>query len=79
MMRGAKMMSKYKVGDKVVMEITDEISIMDEPDYILSDAMVVNKGYIDKAAEPLSTYTKPLEAKIRRQAAEITIRLAKDK
>ena len=65
-------MSKYKVGDKVVMEITDEISVMEEPDYILSDATVVNKGYIDKAAEPLSTYTEPLEAKIRRQAAEIT-------
>ena len=65
-------MNKYKVGDKVVMEITDEISVMEEPDYILSDATVVNKGYIDKAAEPLSTYTEPLEAKISRQAAEIT-------
>ena len=72
-------MSKYKVGDKVVMEITDEISIMEEPDYILSDATVVNKGYIDKAAEPLSTYTEPLEAKIRRQAAEITRLLAENK
>ena len=72
-------MSKYKVGDKVVMEITDEISVMEEPDYILSDATVVNKGYIDKAAEPLSTYTEPLEAKIRRQAAEITRLLAENK
>ena len=72
-------MSKYKVGDKVVMEITDEISIMEEPEYILSDATVVNKGYIDKAAEPLSTYTEPLEAKIRRQAAEITRLLAENK
>ena len=73
------MISKYKVGDKVVMEITDEISVMEEPDYILSDAAVVNKGYIDKAAEPLSTYTEPLEAKIRRQAAEITRLLAENK
>ena len=72
-------MSKYKVGDKVVMEITDEISVMEEPDYILSDATVVNKGYIDKAAEPLSTYTEPLEAKISRQAAEITRLLEENK
>ena len=72
-------MSKYKVGDKVVMEITDEISVMEEPNYILSDATVVNKGYIDKAAEPLSAYTEPLEAKIRRQAAEITRLLAENK
>ena len=71
-------MSKYKVGDKVVMEITDEISVMEEPNYILSDATVVNKGYIDKAAEPLSTYTEPLEAKISRQAAEITRLLAEN-
>lgn len=72
-------MSKYKVGDKVVMEITDEISVMEEPDYILSDATVVNKGYIDKAAEPLSIYTEPLEAKISRQAAEITRLLEENK
>ena len=72
-------MNKYKVGDKVVMEITDEISVMEEPDYILSDATVVNKGYIDKAAEPLSTYTEPLEAKISRQAAAITRLLEENK
>lgn len=72
-------MNKYKVGDKIVLEITDEISVMEEPDYILSDATVVNKGYIDKAAEPLGTYTEPLEAKIRRQAEEITRLLAENK
>ena len=33
----------------------------------------------DKYAEPLSTYTEPLEAKIRRQAAEITRLLAENK
>ena len=52
----------YKVGDKVVMEITDKISIMGESNYILSDATVVNQGYIDKAAEPLSTYIEQARA-----------------
>ena len=72
-------MSKYKKGDKVVMEITEKISVMGEPNYILSYATVVNQGYIDEAAEPLSNYTEPLEAKNRRQAAEITRLLAENK
>lgn len=55
-------MSKYKVGDKVVMEITDKVEVMEEPNYILSDATVVNQGYIDKAAEPLSTYIEQARA-----------------
>ena len=64
-------MSKYKVGDKVVMEITDEISVMEEPNYILSDATVVNKGYIDKAAEPLSTYIEQARAEGQNEAWEL--------
>ena len=32
-------MSKYKVGDKVVMEITDKISVMEEPWYVLSKSI----------------------------------------
>ena len=77
--KGETKMSKYKVGDKMVVEITEKISIMEEPNYILQDATVVNQSYIDKATEPLSTYTKPLEYKIRRQAAEITRLLAENK
>ena len=65
-------MSKYKVGDKVVMEITDKISVMGEPWYVLSEATSMFETYLDKATEPLGTYTEPLEAKIRRQASEIT-------
>ena len=72
-------MSKYKVGDKVVMEITDKISVMGEPWYVLSEATSISETYLDKAAEPLGTYTEPLEAKIRRQAAEITRLLAENK
>ena len=72
-------MNKYKVGDKVVMEITDKISVMEEPWYVLSEATSIFETYLDKAAEPLSTYTEPMEAKIRRQAAEITRLLAENK
>ena len=60
-------MGKYKVGDKIVMVIADEIG-----------ATLVNKGYIDNAAKPLYAYTEPLEAKIRRQETEITKLLAEN-
>ena len=72
-------MSKYKVGDKIVMEITDKISVMGEPWYVLSEATSIFETHLGKAAEPLGTYTEPLEAKIRRQAAEITRLLAENK
>ena len=72
-------MSEYKVGDKVVMEITDKISVMGEPWYVFSEATSISETYLDKAAEPLGNYTEPLEAKIRRQAEEITRLLAENK
>ena len=64
-------MSKYKVGDKVVMEITDKVEVMEDPNYILSDATVVNQGYIDKAAEPLSTYIEQARAEGQNEAWEL--------
>ena len=72
-------MNKYKVGDKVVMEITDKISVMGEPWYVLSEATSIFETYLDKDAEPLTTYTKPLETKIHRQATEITKLLEENK
>lgn len=59
-------MSKYKTGDKIVMEIGKEIEIFGK------------KGNDVINDEPLSAYTEPLEAKIRRQAAEITRLLAEN-
>ena len=53
-------MSKYKVGDKVVYEVKE----------IIGDSVYLLSGW--KESEPLITYTEPLEAKIKRQAAEIT-------
>ena len=53
-------MSKYKVGDKVVYEVKE----------IIRDGAYLFPSW--KEIEPLPTHTEPLEAKIRRQAAEIT-------
>ena len=53
-------MSKYKVGDRVVYEVKE----------IIRDGAYLFPSW--KEIEPLPTYTEPLEAKIRRQASEIT-------
>lgn len=57
-------MSKYKIEDKVVLEITDKVEVTEEPWYILSDATSIFESHLDNAAEPLSTYTESLETKI---------------
>ena len=74
------MMSKYKVGDKVVMEIMrvdDGVDLMNVGSCGCS--WCIPASQIDRMSKPLSTYTEPLEAKIRRQAAEITRLLAENK
>ena len=70
-------MSKYKVGDKVVMEITG-VSKYGEC-YEVAHTSMWNTIRTERVTEPLTTYTEPLEAKIRRQAAEITRLLAENK
>lgn len=70
-------MSKYKAGDKVVMEITG-VSKYGEC-YEVAHTSMWNTIRTERVTEPLSTYTEPLEAKIRRQAAEITRLLRENK
>ena len=73
-------MSKYKVGDKVVLTVTGTEEAVRHPYYVLNDnSLNILVSSIDKCAEPLTTYTEPLEAKIKRQAAEITRLLAENK
>ena len=72
-------MSKYKVGDKVILTVTGINEKGYYPYYVLNDNFNLWEQSIDNYAEPLSTYTEPLEAKIRRQAAEITRLLAENK
>lgn len=76
-------MSKYKVGDKVVMKIISA----DQDERKTYSVSGVNNNWrwclpqnlLERYTEPLTAYTEPLEAKIRRQAAEITRLLAENK
>ena len=77
---GERKMNKYKVGDKVILTVSDVNEKAYYPYYMFNN----NNSNLwisstDKYSEPLSTYTEPLEAKIRRQAAEITRLLAENK
>ena len=66
-------MNKYKVGDKVVLTVSDVNEKAYYSYYVFNNNdLILWEPSTDKYAEPLSTYTEPLEAKIHRQAAEIT-------
>ena len=71
-------MSKYNVGDKVVIEITNRFKNAYGQEYCSVLDSLYSADFIDNKVEPLFTYTEPLEAKIRRQAAEITRLLAEN-
>ena len=65
-------MSKYKVGDKIVMEITKIFSDnFGTKDYIVKGFTRCDENCLSEHSEPLSTYTEPLESKIQKQSAEI--------
>ena len=76
-------MSKYKVGDKVVMKIIsadqDEIKTYSVSGVNDDWRWCLPQNLLERYTEPLSTYTEPLEAKIRRQEAEITRLLEENK
>lgn len=86
-------MSKYKVGDKVVLTVTGTTEMGGYPYYELNDNFNLWEQSIDNHSEPLTTYTEPLERKnenkqkqieklvdkLHRQAAEITRLLAENK
>ena len=72
-------MSRYKAGDKIVIEITDRFKNAYGHEYYSILDSVYSTEFIDEKSEPLRNYTEPLEAKIRRQAAEITRLLRENK
>ena len=73
-------MNKYKVGDKVVLTVSDVNEKAYYSYYVFNDNdLILWEPSTDKYAEPLSAYIEPLEVKIRRQAAEITRLLAENK
>ena len=63
-------MSKYKVGDKVILTVTSTHEMGCLPCYVLNDDLILSRQDIDKYSEPLSTYTEPLEAKIKKLMEE---------
>ena len=63
-------MSKYKVGDKVVLTVSDVNERCHCPYYVLNDNFYISEQGVDEHTEPLSTYTEPLEAEITRLLAE---------
>ena len=72
-------MSKYKVGDKIVMEITKIFSDnFGTKDCIVKGFTRCDENCLSEHSEPLSTYTLPLEDKIYKQEAEITRLLAEN-
>lgn len=72
-------MNKYKVGDKIVLTVSDVNERGYCPYYRFNNNhLTLWKTETDEYTEPLSTYTELLEAKIRRQAAEITRLLAEN-
>ena len=72
-------MNKYKVGDKIVLTVSDVNEKAYYSYYVFNNNdLILWEPSTDKYAEPLSTYTEPLVAKIKRQAAEITRLLAEN-
>ena len=64
-------MSKYKVGDKVVLTVTSKVEDPSYSYYILSDDAVLLETTMNEDAEPLSTYTEPLEDTIQKYIVKI--------
>ena len=87
-------MNKYKVGDKIVLTVSDVNEKAYYSYYVFNNNdLILSKQDIDKYAEPLTAYTEPLERKnankqkqieklvdkLHRQAAEITRLLRENK
>lgn len=70
-------MSKYKVGDKVVMTVTGTEESKCYPYYVINDSFTLWEKTIDKYSEPLTAYTEPLEDKIKKLMEE-NIRLIEE-
>lgn len=64
-------MNKYKVGDKIVLTVSDVNEKAYYSYYVFNNNdLILWKQSVDDYAEPLSTYTKPLEDKIKKLMEE---------
>ena len=64
-------MSKYKVGDKVVLTVTSKVEDPGYLYYILNDDAVLLETTMNEDVEPLSTYTESLEDTIQKYTVKI--------
>ena len=63
-------MSRYKVGDKVVLTVSDVNEKVYYPHYEFNNNFNLWEESIDKLVEPLTAYTEPLEDKIKKLMEE---------
>ena len=64
-------MSKYEVGDKVVLTVTSTNETGCLPCYVLNDDLILSKQDIDKYTEPLSTYIEQARVEGQNEAWEL--------
>lgn len=64
-------MSKYKVGDKVVLEITKGKTLLGTDYYLFNDGFGIRQGLVELNAEPLTTYTEQARAEGQKEAWEL--------
>lgn len=64
-------MSKYKVGDRVVLTVSDVNEKVYYPHYEFNNNFNLWEESIDELVEPLSTYTEPLEDTIQKYTVKI--------
>ena len=69
-------MSKYKLGDKVVLTVTSTNEMGCLPCYVLNDDLILSKQDIDKYTEPLTAYTEQARADGAETAWEMARKIA---
>lgn len=71
-------MSKYKVGDKVVLEITKGKTLLGTDYYLFNDGFGIRQGLVELNAEPLTTYTEQARAEGQNEAWELARKIVSD-
>lgn len=71
-------MSKYKVGDKVILTVTSTNEMGCLPCYVLNDDLILSRQDIDKYTEPLTAYTEQARADGAETAWELAKKIVDD-
>ena len=71
-------MSKYKIGDKVVIKITEGKTLLGTDYYLFNDGFGIRQGLVELNAEPLTTYTEQARAEGQNEAWELARKIVSD-